>query len=680
MIPDLEIFTCKEIFLKSSSHESLFGLARLYCFEGKFFQALEPPNKALSIKDDKIYRLWQCFLSVKTSKQIEPEIVQKKSLFDNFLCCSLVKSQSNVIDMLQNLPEDVEVLWNYMELSMKGYGVLDQPEYYASKIKDLDKYIGYLAWCEVYFKRNDCEKGKNLLKELINCYINRPEAYVKLWYYFYQAKDYGQAEGVLLEAFLMISQEYHQFHILFCIFSSKTLFKLKRCRECIDLLQRKYLENPTYPVFLYHYGRYCTKSEDFNYNGSAIGALHECIRLCDISRFGLIYYWMAKAYMICRQYLEAYDTVKLALMHLDPSYTKKMAELKIWLFDIQPSINKIAEVESILLSSKDLDEIGYKRCKELCNELKDLHKLTVDVLYAKMLWKIKRYEEALKKLYAVSGISTVKMMAYFSLLQFLEEKQDIKCMKTVACEMVLKCKNPKVPAHVWVKANLLYAKILKKSNKPGKAILVLKCMAKVLPPIPFANIPYTNLLKRAKSIHDLAIAYSDSVVLTQTHAYTYAYSTYKNSFITPLYDAREFSHKIIGEETAPLPMVLPKDKQRRPERLLSERVIDLKHYHKKKTHEATEFDFEDKKDQTLLGIAIPSINEFRSLSFCSDPIFLYKISKISIQHNICIQDGFCAIKDYIELLKFEKDEIKRAKLTKKAEKIINELYQKIQGE
>ena len=57
MIPDLEIFTCKEIFLKSSSHESLFGLARLYCFEGKFFQALEPPNKALSIKDDKIYRL-----------------------------------------------------------------------------------------------------------------------------------------------------------------------------------------------------------------------------------------------------------------------------------------------------------------------------------------------------------------------------------------------------------------------------------------------------------------------------------------------------------------------------------------------------------------------------------------------------------------------------------------------
>ena len=32
-----------------------------------------------------------------------------------------------------------------MELSMKGFGVLDLPEYYASKIKDINKYIGYLA-------------------------------------------------------------------------------------------------------------------------------------------------------------------------------------------------------------------------------------------------------------------------------------------------------------------------------------------------------------------------------------------------------------------------------------------------------------------------------------------------------------------------------------------------------
>ena len=53
------------------------------------------------------------------------------------------------------------------------------------------------------------------------------------------------------------------------------------------------------------------------------------------------------------------------------------------MLDIQPSIQKIEEVENILLN--DLDDIGYKRCKDLCDELKDLHKLTVDVLYAKML-------------------------------------------------------------------------------------------------------------------------------------------------------------------------------------------------------------------------------------------------------------------------------------------------------
>jgi hypothetical protein len=37
---------------------------------------------------------------------------------------------------------------------------------------------------------------------------------------------------------------------------------------------------------------------------------------------------MAKAYMLGRQHIDAYDTVKLALKYLDPSHTKKMIELR----------------------------------------------------------------------------------------------------------------------------------------------------------------------------------------------------------------------------------------------------------------------------------------------------------------------------------------------------------------
>ena len=267
------------------------------------------------------------------------------------------------------------------------------------------------------------------------------------------------------------------------------------------------------------------------------------------------------------------------------------------------------------------------------------------------------------------------MTAYFLLLQFLEEQQNLKCMKTIACEMVLKCKNPQVPAHIWVKVNLIYAKILIKNNKPGKAILVLKCMAKLLPPLPFANIPYTTLLKRAKNLQDLALAYSENLVSIQT----YTYSTYKNSFITPMSDAREFSHKIIGEEAAPLPTLLPKYIQRRSERIMSEKLYSLRVYKKKKTQgEDSDSDNEEKKENTILGVSIPNLTEFKSLSYCSDPTFLYKIAKIASKYNICIHDGFCAIKDYIEFLKFEKDKVKREILLEKSEKLMQEIYQKIQ--
>ena len=671
MIPDYEVTSCKEIFEAMSCHESCFGLARLLCHEGKFQMGLDMLNSALGLREDPLYRLWQAVLTVKLSRQVEAETIQNKSFFQGFFCCSPVRSQSNVMELLGAIKESPELLWSYMELSMKGHTELEAPEFYAARIKEESGYLGYLAWSEVFFRRNEWHKGVDILKQLVRNYSSYPESYVKLWYhYYYNVKDYEQAYDVVSEALLMLtSPEVHQFYILFCFFSAKSLFKLKKIRECIDFLHRKFLENPTYPIFLYHYGRYCTKSEDFIYNGSAIGSLQECIRLCDSSKYGQIYYWLAKAYMLGRQHIDAYDTVKLALSSLDPGYSRKMAELKRWISEIQTSVHKIEQAEAILIG--DLDEIKYKKFKELCAEVKDLHKLAVDVLYAKILWKTGRYEEALKKLYAVSGISTVKMTAHFLLLQYLEEQRNLKCMKTVACEMVIKCKNPQVPTHIWVKVNLMYAKILLKNNKPGKAILILKCMAKVLPPTPFVDIPYTKLLKRATNLQELSNVNAQSI--ETFNAYTY--STYKNSFITPMVEARDFSEKLIAEEAAPLPIATPRMfRERRSERAMSDKIAYLKTYNKKKTQEDDKIE-DEKKESTLLGVTIPDLSQFKPFSVCSDPTFLYKIAKISINHNICLHDGLCAIKDYIEFLKFEKDRKKKEKQMIKAKKIRSGLYQ-----
>lgn len=671
MIPDYEETSCKEIFSNPTCHEACFGLARLYCYEGKFQRALEFLNLALTYKTDLLYKKWQSILTVKVTKQVDTEAIQTKSVLSTFLCCNPVHSQISVLNLLQEHPECVESLWGYMELSMKGFPELDHPEHYASKIKDQNPYLGYLSWSEVYFRRNEWQKGLDILKQLIINFSNRPEAYIKLFYhYFYNVQDYEQAEGVLLEASLMVnSSEHHQYYILFSIYSAKALFKLKRIRESLDLLQRKFLENPTYPIFLYMYGKYCTKSEDYIYNGTAIGALQECIRLCDSSRYGLIYYWLAKAHTQARQHIEAYDIVKLALQYLDSSSSsKKVLELRRWMFDMQGSIQKIEEIQRIL--AEDLNSEGFKKCKELCAEVKDLHKLTVDVLYAEMLWKTGRHEEALKKLYAVSGISTVKMNAHFLLLKYLGKQKNMKCMKTVACEMVVKCKNPQVPANVWVKANLIYAKVLIKNKKPGKAIMILKLLAKVLPPIPFANITYTKLLRRAKNLQDLTLAHS----LTLDSYNTYNYGTYKNSFIDGAFEVRDFSQRFIAEEAAPLPSIMDnRFRERRADRTVSEKVNEFRIYKKKKTQDEFEIENEEKKDNTLLGVQIPP-REFKSLTVCSDPSFLYKIGKIAAAHRVSVQDGICAINDFIELLKFEKDRFKRLEMLEKAEKVRSKLY------
>jgi tetratricopeptide (TPR) repeat protein len=666
LVPDYELYSCKEIFQAYSCHESYFGLARLYCFESKFEKALETIEKALKISQDTTYKLWELMLKAKTKYHAEIDSMQTKSIFRSFSCCSSVKSHSSIIELLEIIPESVEMLWSCMEISMKGLGNLERPEYYANKIKNLQSYLGYLAWGEIFFRRNEWQKGIDILKQIINTYKSRPEAYLRLWYhYYYNVKDYEQAYTIIFEALIMIKTSESQiFYILFNIYTAKSLFKIKKIKECLNSLQRNFIDSPTYPVFLYEFGKYSTKSEDYFYNGPAIGALQECIRLCNSSRYGLIYYWLAKAYMLGRHHIDAYDTVKLALDYLDPSRTKKMLELKTWIIEIHPNIQKIKKIEEML--SKEFTESDYKKCKDLCNEMKDFHKLTADVLYAKMLWKTGRHEEALKKLYAVSGISTVKMTAHFLLIQYLKEQNEIKCMKTVACEMVVKCKNPQVPAHIWMKVNLLYAKILVKNNKPGKAILILKCMAKILSPMPFADITYTKVLRRASNLQDLTTAY----VKTIDSYSPYCYSSYKNSFVTGPSDVREFSQKLIAKEAAPLPISDSRRyKHRKSERNATEEFIPSRIYRTKKTQDYLNEPSEEKKDATILGTPINKYSEFISLSLCSDPTFLYKIAKISISNHILVQDGYCAIKDYIELLKFEKNIQERQKKLDKAEKI-----------
>ena len=265
------------------------------------------------------------------------------------------------------------------------------------------------------------------------------------------------------------------------------------------------------------------------------------------------------------------------------------------------------------------------------------------------------------------------MTGYFLLLNYLEQQNNLKCMKTVASEMIMKCKNPQVPSHIWVKANLIYSKVLVKNSKPGKAILVLKCLAKLLPPMPFVDITYTKLLQRANSMQDLTTAHNQ--YLESMNAYNY--STYKNSFIFTTYNVRDFSQKLVSEEAAPIPEFATKINHfRKSQRTITENILNPVRYTKRRTVEVK--DEIESKEVTILGVSIPNLMEFRGFSICSETIFLYKIAKISLEFNINLQDGLCAINDYLELIRFEKDLTFKEKQIIKATKLKVDLLDKIQ--
>ena len=163
-----------------------------------------------------------------------------------------------------------------------------------------------------------------------------------------QQKQYDMAEDLMTQAFIKINEaEYDAYITLFCLNLAKAYAKQKKFSYAFEILQQKFVEHPGSAVFLYQYGRFCIKAENYEYIGSAIGALNECLRLCDDKRYGKIYYWLGKAYLFNNQYFDSYLAIKSALERLGVSSHLKSAELRDILRQIKASISRAEMVHGM---------------------------------------------------------------------------------------------------------------------------------------------------------------------------------------------------------------------------------------------------------------------------------------------------------------------------------------------
>ena len=183
----------------------------------------------------------------------------------------------------------------------------------------------------------------------------------------------------------------------------------------------------------------------------------------------------------------------------------------------------------------------------------------------------------------------------------------------------------------------MYAKALVLNNKPKKAILALKIIAKVF--TPHYNLQYTLALQKAESVYELIT--TNFIINTM------------NSTNNEFFNNKEFFHKDSDEYDAPVPE-LQRYKEKKYEnqgKFASFRKVSLNINDK-------DDDFIDQNIEFF--VENPVETQFIPISVSSSPKFLYLIAKISASCNLCIEDGLCALEDYLFLLNFSKNPEKKA--------------------
>ena len=536
-----------------------------------------------------------------------------------------------------------------MLLSQSGFlkeGVeIESPHHYAANINAIDKYYGALAWSEVFLHGVDPAKGESILKELIIAYRKRPEAYLKLWTLYYDTnKDYNSALEVSEKAFLLAGC-HQEISVTLSLNYARSLYKVGKVRTCLELLQLEYTKHSLFTVILYHYGRFCVKSNDVHFLGSAIGALEESLNTLGETRHGQIYYWLARAYLKADEKLEAFGCAKKALPAITSSLDrlennerdsekglcKKLNEMRDILKDLHIHLISIGMLERLL---EDVP-LNVDDCKLYCLAIKDFDSLEGFLYEARMWWKAGNTGRAKEIVYSKLQHTRVKMKVYFLLVELYESEGNYDEILQISKEMVRKCRSPMIPVQIWIEANMIYAKCLIKQNKIEDALRIYKSLAQVQP-IPFIpDVIYTRELQRATNRDDL-----DNILAKLDK------KDYRNSYLASnLADFQLQRSKLVCSR-----------------QLFTSTFFGDEEEDGEIASECSKTGSTDRSDSDLIGnrapeplpkLRISSIPSGDSanigFSVTANYLFLYKIGKTCAKYRVSVDEGLHAIHDYLNM-------------------------------
>ena len=519
---------------------------------------------------------------------------------------------------------------------------IECPQHYAAKIKEIDQFYGYLAWSEVMgagCNEGHKEKSIVLLRQLTINYPGRPEPYLKLWYYYYSIKDYQNALETAENGYLNITDTNGEFQVIINLNYSKSLFKLSRFRKCFELLQTLYRKNSHFPVYLYYYGKMCIKSKDPGFLGSAIGALEECLKICSEFRQPYIYFWLMTGYLAGSEKLKAYQCAKIGSGLINTELHKintlsHKTQTKMLLLKVNRMKTVLKEMHIDVLNIEILENIienyhpGQSEEARLhCKNITKFDQIEGTILLSKLQKAAGELEASIETLYTLLPQTSLQMKHFFLLCADLKSQNKHQEILSICKEMMKRCKSPLVPVQIWISTHLIYVKSLVQLAQHEKAILVLKSLAQVHPPPFVPDLEYLKQLQYATNRSQLeqtvdrlsrGTALEDSELRATIVLRARLMNSKKNlaSFIVD---------NEIESDSSPLLSESYSDNEeigcRTPEPLPRARLSKIP-----------------------LGDAANN-----GFSVSMNYKFLYLIGKIAGKFKVCVEDGYNAIHDFINI-------------------------------
>lgn len=217
--------------------------------------------------------------------------------------------------------------------------IIYEPKYCIKKIKEKDDYLSYICYAEYNYLIDDNYQIDKLLKQLINKYPNKVEAYLRYWQLLTKGKFKNYEQANKISEFYWKNSSTIQFDdgiygLYILVTHAKTSYLIGNHFYAITYFQKEYPSNFLFPSIYYLFGKYSSKSNSKSLKNVSMSSLKEVFRLLYEDLQYSVLYWLGNIYYNTGSFDQCFKVWRNYLENADKSFDlslKKTERIKAFL-------------------------------------------------------------------------------------------------------------------------------------------------------------------------------------------------------------------------------------------------------------------------------------------------------------------------------------------------------------